>query len=95
MKAMEKAAKTDSDIATRVELFRYRFPEEFYDLKNDPGKTLPRLYKIYPAMKKCDEGKTQARSRAESSGSTSQIGEERAVNKRFCFNLFFLYCMFE
>ena len=34
--AMAAAAKTDPDIAARVELFRMRVPEEFYDLENDP-----------------------------------------------------------
>lgn len=36
MAAMMQAAKTDSAIQARVELFRHRVPEEFYDLKNDP-----------------------------------------------------------
>jgi len=35
-KAMVKAAKTDPEIAKRVELYRHRVKEEFYDLKNDP-----------------------------------------------------------
>ena len=35
-KAMVKAAETDTEIAKRVELFRRRVKEEFYDLKNDP-----------------------------------------------------------
>jgi len=35
-KAMIKAAETDPEIAKRVELFRHRVKEEFYDLKNDP-----------------------------------------------------------
>jgi N-sulfoglucosamine sulfohydrolase len=35
--AMAAAAKTDPDIAARVELFRIRVPEEFYDLENDPN----------------------------------------------------------
>jgi len=34
--AMAAAAKTDPAIAARVQLFRYRVPEEFYDLENDP-----------------------------------------------------------
>lgn len=34
--AMAEAAKADADIAARIELFRYRVPEEFYDLRNDP-----------------------------------------------------------
>ncbi|MFC1736377.1 sulfatase [Candidatus Hydrogenedentota bacterium] len=37
MKAMEEAAKTDPTIAARVEMFRYRVLEEFYDLKSDPA----------------------------------------------------------
>ena len=37
MRAMEEAAKTDSWIASRVALFRYRALEEFYDLEKDPG----------------------------------------------------------
>ncbi|NIP25133.1 MAG: sulfatase-like hydrolase/transferase [Phycisphaerae bacterium] len=36
MKAMVEAAKTDPSIAQRVNMFRYRAPEELYDLKNDP-----------------------------------------------------------
>jgi N-sulfoglucosamine sulfohydrolase len=35
-KAMVKAAETDMQIAKRVELYRHRVREEFYDLKNDP-----------------------------------------------------------
>jgi N-sulfoglucosamine sulfohydrolase len=35
-KAMVKAAESDPEIAKRVELFRHRVKEEFYDLKNDP-----------------------------------------------------------
>ena len=35
-RAMVKAAGTDSAIAKRVKLYRYRVPEEFYDLKKDP-----------------------------------------------------------
>lgn len=37
MAAMNQAAKTDPAIQARVDLFRYRVPEEFYDLKNDPN----------------------------------------------------------
>jgi N-sulfoglucosamine sulfohydrolase len=36
MAAMQAAAKTNPEIAARIDLFRYRVPEEFYDLKNDP-----------------------------------------------------------
>ena len=36
MKAMNRAAKTDPFIAGRVQVFRYRAPEELYDLKADP-----------------------------------------------------------
>ena len=36
-KAMIKAAETNPEIAKRVELFKYRVPEEFYDLKEDPN----------------------------------------------------------
>lgn len=36
MAAMNEAAKTDPAIQARVDLFRYRVPEEFYDLKKDP-----------------------------------------------------------
>ena len=36
MKAMNEAARTDADIAARVELFRYRVLEEFYHLERDP-----------------------------------------------------------
>lgn len=35
-KAMIKAAKDNPGIAQRVELFKHRVPEEFYDFKNDP-----------------------------------------------------------
>lgn len=34
--AMAAAAKTNPDIAARIDLFRLRVPEEFYDLENDP-----------------------------------------------------------
>ncbi|NQV27249.1 MAG: sulfatase [Rhodopirellula sp.] len=37
MAAMNQAGKTDPAIQARVDLFRYRVPEEFYDLKNDPN----------------------------------------------------------
>ncbi len=36
MAAMNEAAKTDPAIAARVDLFRHRVLEEFYDLKKDP-----------------------------------------------------------
>jgi N-sulfoglucosamine sulfohydrolase len=36
MTAMNQAAATDAAIKARVDLFRYRVPEELYDLKNDP-----------------------------------------------------------
>jgi N-sulfoglucosamine sulfohydrolase len=36
MAAMNQAASTDPAIQARVDLFRYRVPEEFYNLKNDP-----------------------------------------------------------
>lgn len=36
MKAMQMAAKTDARIASRVDFFRYRVLEEFYDLQQDP-----------------------------------------------------------
>lgn len=36
MKAMIEAAASDPFIAQRVEMFRYRVLEEFYDLENDP-----------------------------------------------------------
>lgn len=35
MKAMQEAARTDKEIAARVEVFRIRVPEEFYDLEAD------------------------------------------------------------
>jgi N-sulfoglucosamine sulfohydrolase len=35
-KAMEQEGKTNPQIQERVDMFRYRAPEEFYDLKNDP-----------------------------------------------------------
>ena len=34
--AMCAAAETDPEIRARVELFRHRVPEEFYDYENDP-----------------------------------------------------------
>jgi N-sulfoglucosamine sulfohydrolase len=37
MAAMNAAAETNQEIAKRVRLFRYRVPEEFYDLENDPN----------------------------------------------------------
>ena len=35
-KAMMEAAATDPEIAKRVELYKYRVPEEFYNFKEDP-----------------------------------------------------------
>ncbi|MCP4313557.1 MAG: sulfatase [Bacteroidetes bacterium] len=35
-RAMIQAAETDPEIAKRVELFKYRVPEEFYNFKEDP-----------------------------------------------------------
>jgi N-sulfoglucosamine sulfohydrolase len=35
-KAMQEAAKTDPGIAARVELFKHRVLEEFFDFENDP-----------------------------------------------------------
>ena len=37
MAAMNAAAKSDQAIAERIRLFRYRVPEEFYDLLHDPN----------------------------------------------------------
>jgi N-sulfoglucosamine sulfohydrolase len=37
MQAMQQAAKIDESIAERVQLFRIRPVEEFYDLRNDPN----------------------------------------------------------
>ena len=37
--AMEEAGKTDPAIQARVEMFRHRVPQEFYDLEKDPGCT--------------------------------------------------------
>ena len=36
MKAMNEAAQTAPAIAARVKVFRYRAPEELYDLEKDP-----------------------------------------------------------
>ncbi len=36
-RAMQEAARTDPEIAARVQLFEHRVPEEFYDLRDDPG----------------------------------------------------------
>ncbi len=36
-KAMIEKGKTNPEMQSRVNLFRYRAPEEFYDLKNDPN----------------------------------------------------------
>ncbi len=35
MNAMKRTAKTDPDIAARIQLFLYRVPEELYDFEND------------------------------------------------------------
>jgi len=35
-RAMLEAAETDPEIAKRVELYKHRVPEEFYNFKNDP-----------------------------------------------------------
>jgi N-sulfoglucosamine sulfohydrolase len=35
-RAMIEAAKTDPEIAKRVELYKHRVPEEFYNIKDDP-----------------------------------------------------------
>lgn len=35
-KAMDEAAKSNKEIAARVDLYKYRVPEELYDFKNDP-----------------------------------------------------------
>ena len=35
-KAMNKAAESNKKIADRVDLYKYRVPEELYDFKNDP-----------------------------------------------------------
>ena len=37
--AMEEAGKTDPAIQARVDMFRLRVPQEFYDLEKDPGCT--------------------------------------------------------
>ena len=37
MAAMNAAAEKDPEIAARVDLFRHRVPEEFYDLEHDPN----------------------------------------------------------
>ena len=36
-KAMIEAAETDPEIAKRVELYKHRVPEEFYNLQDDPN----------------------------------------------------------
>jgi len=36
-KAMQVKGKTDPEIQARVEMFRHRVPQEFYDLQADPG----------------------------------------------------------
>ena len=38
--AMEEAGKTDPAIRARVDMFRHRVPQEFYDLEKDPGCTI-------------------------------------------------------
>ena len=38
--AMEAAAPTHPDIKARVDMFRYRVPQEFYDLEKDPACTI-------------------------------------------------------
>ena len=42
--AMEEAGKTDAAIQARVDLFRLRVPQEFYDLEKDPGCTNNLIY---------------------------------------------------
>jgi len=37
MRAMNRAAETDTAMAERVRMFRYRMPEELYDLQKDPN----------------------------------------------------------
>jgi N-sulfoglucosamine sulfohydrolase len=39
MKAMVEAGQTDPAIQARVDMFRHRVPQEFYDLEDDPGCT--------------------------------------------------------
>lgn len=39
MKAMVEAGRTDAAIQARVDMFRHRVPQEFYDLQEDPGCT--------------------------------------------------------
>lgn len=39
-KAMEKAGKDDAAIQQRVDMYRHRVPQEFYDLQKDPGCTI-------------------------------------------------------
>ena len=34
---MVEAAETDKEIAKRVELYKHRIPEEFYNLRDDPN----------------------------------------------------------
>ena len=38
-KAMQAKGKTDPEIQARVDMFRNRVPQEFYDLQTDPGCT--------------------------------------------------------
>jgi len=39
-KAMEEVGKTTPSIQARVDMFRYRVPQEFYDIEKDPGCTV-------------------------------------------------------
>lgn len=39
MAAMENEAKNNPEVAARIQLYRYRVPEELYDVVNDPGST--------------------------------------------------------
>ena len=39
MKAMVEAGQADPAIQARVDMFRHRVPQEFYDLESDPGST--------------------------------------------------------
>jgi len=39
-KAMVEAGKTNAAVQARVEMFRHRVPQEFYDLQKDPGCTV-------------------------------------------------------
>jgi len=82
MKAMEAAAPNDPFIAERVRMFRYRTPEEFYDLQNDPN-CLKNLIDDPAYAKDVDALRTQLANQMKQSGDPLLPSfEERATPKQ-------------